>query len=399
MSLKTLSLIKTFISNFMKSATELSRVLYSRFEATFSSSRAQFTLTLGAVLLLIIFKGNQPNIVGSVVRHYVEETSASIIPAESPAPVTDINTLMGATIASTGQGSGQGGSGQDHADHSETPYTFREDSVQAVTAISMDYLDDYKSNKINEYTVQPGDALSFIASDFGITPESVLWANKLSSPDSIKPGQVLRIPPVSGVIHKVQKGDTLSSIASKYNADSSKVLAFNDLQENEALALGAELVIPDGIVSIVRPAIVVPKNTVPAAYRSSITNVAKRFANLPDLGDYFKIPTTGFDWGIVHGRNGVDVANPCGTPVHAAANGNVTTALGSGWNGGFGRYVKIVHSNGTETLYAHLSKLLVTPGTEVVKGQEIGLMGTTGHSTGCHLHFEVHGARNPLAKY
>lgn len=124
----------------------------------------------------------------------------------------------------------------------------------------------------------------------------------------------------------------------------------------------------------------------------------KAFAHLPDLGSYYLIPTTGFNWGRIHGRNGVDMANSCGTPVRAAAEGVVTVADGDGWNGGFGKYLKISHPNGTETLYAHASKLLVSAGQTVARGEQIMLMGTTGRSTGCHLHLEVHGAKNPLVK-
>src|SRR5947207_780662 len=135
---------------------------------------------------------------------------------------------MAGTMSTSTQTSGQGGDGHDPDTNTETetPYIFRTDSVQAVIAVSMDYLDDYKSNKVSTYTVQPGDALSFIASDFGVSSESIMWANKLSSPNSITTGQILRIPPVSGVIHTVQKGDTISSIAKKYHGDATKVMAF-----------------------------------------------------------------------------------------------------------------------------------------------------------------------------
>lgn len=384
----------------MKPITEATQLLCSRFETIFHSERYQFILTIGLVLLLIIGKGqsaDQPGIVGSVVRHYIEETSASIVPSESNQTITDISSLMGAHAAIVGS-AGKGGQ-YDTQNEEETPYILLADSVQAVTAISLDYLDNYKSNRINEYIIQPGDTLSFIASDYGVSMESILWANKLSSPDSVKPGQALRIPPVSGVIHMIQEGDTVSKIAQKYKANDSKIVAFNNIGDNDTLAPGTDLIIPDGIISIVRPAATIARGSVKAAYLSSITNVAQRFTYLPDLGEYFKVPTTGFDWGIVHGRNGVDVANSCGTPILASADGTVTTAVGSGYNGGYGKYIKIVHENQTETLYAHLSKVTVTPGETVAKGRQIGLMGTTGRSTGCHLHFEVHGARNPLAIY
>ncbi len=349
------------------------------------------TTTLVVVIMLIAIKGptgDQPGIVGSVVRHYTEETSASIIPTETKLQLTDISSLMGNNVPATNRG--QGGS-EDYI--SSTVYLIQDDSVQAVNSVSVNYLDDIKPNKITNYTVLPGDALSFIASDFGVSTESIIWANKLTDINNISPGQILRIPPISGVIHSVQKGDSVSSIAKKYNADSARIIAFNELGDDSKLVSGTDLVIPDGEMT---KATAGSKTSVKYGATSS---VAKKFAYLPDMGDYFGIPATGFDWGIVHGRNSVDVANACGTPIKASANGTVVIALSSGWNGGFGKYIKLVHSNGTETLYGHLSKLLITEGEVAAKGQEIGLMGTTGNSTGCHLHFEVHGARNILAKY
>ena len=110
-------------------------------------------------------------------------------------------------------------------------------------------------------------------------------------------------------------------------------------------------------------------------------------------------PALGYNWGRIHGRNGVDVANSCGTPIYAAADGTVAIADAVGYNGGFGKFIRINHPNGTETLYAHASKLLASIGQVVARGQQIATIGSTGRSTGCHVHFEVHGARNPLAKY
>jgi len=110
------------------------------------------------------------------------------------------------------------------------------------------------------------------------------------------------------------------------------------------------------------------------------------------------IPTTGRISQGIHGRNGMDMANSCGTPIYASAGGIAAIVDGAGYNGGYGYYIKLIHPNGTETLYAHASKLLISQGQTVQKGQRIALIGTTGRSTGCHLHFEVHGAKNPLAK-
>lgn len=115
----------------------------------------------------------------------------------------------------------------------------------------------------------------------------------------------------------------------------------------------------------------------------------------------FTAPTTGWNWGILHNVNAVDIANECGTPIFAAAEGLVSESVSLGWNSGYGSYIKIQHATAAITLYAHLSKNSVLAGTYVFQGDEIGLMGNTGNThgpTGCHLHFEVRGAVNPFAK-
>ena len=245
--------------------------------------------------------------------------------------------------------------------------------------------DDYQGNQISIYTVQDGDTLSFIASDFGVSVNTIIWANNLNNIHNIKPGDELKIPPIDGVIHKVKKGDSLSSIAKKYGAEEEKIISFNALPKDGSIQIDSEIIVPGG--------------TKAASPTSVASSNIKRFAYLPDAGDFFMLPTTGRNWGRIHGRNGVDIANSCGTPIYAAADGLAATADGTGWNGGFGKFIKLIHPNGLETIYAHASKLLVSGGETIQKGQQIALMGTTGRSTGCHLHFEVHGARNPLAKY
>jgi murein DD-endopeptidase MepM/ murein hydrolase activator NlpD len=98
----------------------------------------------------------------------------------------------------------------------------------------------------------------------------------------------------------------------------------------------------------------------------------------------------------IHGYNAVDLAGGMGSAIRAAADGEVIVARPSGWNGGYGNYIVIRHSNGVQTLYAHLSSLNVGVGSYVSQGQTIGGMGNTGRSTGTHLHFEVRGGRNPF---
>jgi len=238
--------------------------------------------------------------------------------------------------------------------------------------------------EIAEYTVKSGDTLSEIADMFNVTDNSIIWANNIRNVNSIKEGLTLKIPPVSGVIHKVQKGDTVASIANRYGTTSTKVLEFNALPENAIITIGQTLVVPDGVVKA--PVIVASSGNRIGSY------------NLPEAKGYFVLPTTGYNWGKVHGANGVDVANSCGTPIYAAAEGEIIRSVSSGWNGGYGIYARIKHLNGTETTYGHLSKLLIKLGDHVSKGQLIALMGTTGRSTGCHLHFEIKGAKNPLAR-
>lgn len=334
---------------------------------------------------MLIFKGTsgeeRVTLFNNIVRNYIEETSASIIIiSQSQNQLADINSL----VALNSQNLGRGGQ-QNDLELS----TIQGNSLMANNPTTTNYIETgFKSNQIAEYTVQPGDLLSFIASDYGVSIDSIIWANSLTNANSIKPDQILRIPPVSGVIHKVKNGDTVISIAKKYGVSTDKVLAFNNIKEGQSLDIGEELIVPDGLI---KPLISTKKGTQPT--------VAKRFSYLPDLGDYFMIPTQGRISQWLHGRNGADQANSCGTSIYASADGSAVTVDGNGYNGGFGKFIKLIHTNGTETLYAHMSKLLIISGQTVTKGQLIGNMGSTGRSTGCHLHFEVHGARNPLLKY
>ena len=359
----------------------------AKIKSLLKSDLFSFYATLSVVFLLIIAKSvsneGQVSFFNDILKKYIEETSASAVSIyQSPQQMADINSLMALSYNSWGQG------GQE-ADIALS--TSQDNSFIANNPASTDYIETsgYKRSQVVEYTVQPGDAISFIASDYGVSVNSILWANNLSNGDNLKVGQTLRIPPVSGVIHKVKKGDTLATIAKKYGVEPEKISEFNVLSQNGELQIDDELIVPNGQI----------KTAVRYATSTSAKAATSRFSYLPNLGDYFFLPASGFNWGRIHGRNGVDVANSCGSPIYASADGSIAISDPSGWNGGFGKYIKIIHLNGTETIYAHLSKVLVSVGQVVGRGQLIGNMGTTGRSTGCHLHFEVHGARNPLAKY
>ena len=230
-----------------------------------------------------------------------------------------------------------------------------------------------QADHITVYTVHEGETIGQIAAMFKVSADTIRWANDLKANATVTPEQVLVIPPVSGIIHEVKKGDTVATIAKTYGAKADDILAFNDLGGATTLEAGDSLIVPDGKILPKKPPT----------------------ANNPIAG-YFMRPikggrkTTG-----IHGHNGIDIAAPNGNRIYAAAAGKVIIAR-YGYNGGFGNYVVINHPNGTQTLYAHASSLSVKQGQYVDQGQVIAAVGSTGRSTGAHLHFEVHGAKNPF---
>jgi len=242
-----------------------------------------------------------------------------------------------------------------------------------------------KNSTISTYVVREGDTLSEIAELFEVTPSTILWANDLPRGSVLKVGQKLTILPVTGVKYTVKKGDTLSSIAKKYGGDAAEIGSFNDI-DDATLAVGTDIIIPDG--EITAPA--------PAPTKKSVSPT--KFVTAAVSSGYFSAPLSRYikTQGI-HGYNGVDLAAPNGTPILAAAAGDVIVAKSSGYNGGYGKYVVVQHDNGSQTLYAHASSVAVSVGERVGKGETIGYVGSTGKSTGSHLHFEIrNGGRNPF---
>ena len=237
------------------------------------------------------------------------------------------------------------------------------------------------NGEISVYVVRNGDTLSQIAEMFDVSAKTILWANDIADASRIQPGDELIILPITGVRHIVKKGDTLASIAKKYKGDVDDILAYNQLSLASDISIGDTIVIPDGVVET------------PAPVKSSGSRAVVSGGG--SAGFINPLPGALRTQGI-HGYNGVDLAAPYGTPVRAAAAGDVIVARPTGWSGGYGIYVVIKHPNGTQTLYAHLSRLAVAVGDRVVAGQTIGYVGSTGRSTGNHLHFEVRGARNPF---
>lgn len=233
------------------------------------------------------------------------------------------------------------------------------------------------------YTVQSGDTLSRIAAYFGISVDTIVSANPGVRANALKVGETLNILPTTGVVYEAQSGDTLASISNNFGVSQDKIMQFNQSVDFSSLDPGTPVIIPGG----------------------TNANLLASASVLPNYNNEFIMPTNGYDWGILHHYNAVDIANSCGTPVMAAAEGLVVPDESmpyavDGWNEGYGNFVLIEHPFGdnVRTRYAHLEKVFVQIGDYVKQGQTIGLMGETGDATGCHVHFEVIGAQNPFAK-
>lgn len=249
-----------------------------------------------------------------------------------------------------------------------------------------------KRGEVVDYTVVEGDTVSSIADKFGISSDTIRWQNDING-DSIKLGQVLEILPVTGVAHKVQKGDTVESIAKQYDASAQAIVdfPFNSFSNDETfeLAIGQTIFVPDG------------RKVDTSIFAGPVTPRARQIT--PDAGTVvasgsFVWPTGGtitqyFSWY----HPAIDIANNNLPNVVAADSGRIISA---GWDSsGYGNKIIIDHGNGMRTLYGHLSQFYVVVGQSVNRGDAIGRMGSSGRSTGPHLHFEVSrdGVRfNPL---
>ena len=241
------------------------------------------------------------------------------------------------------------------------------------------------------YTVVAGDTLEALAERFGVADYTIFWVNHLRTPQDLRPGMVLTIPPLSGVPHKVQPGETLETVADMYGVRAGNIVGYppNGLRYPYSLEVGQEIFVPGAVTEI-------PEHPVAEGERPKPILV-----QMPG-GEKLRWPTWGtitapFGWSRAYGgyHRGLDIANRWGTPIYAAAAGTVVEA---GW-GFLGWYVAIDHGNGFRTEYGHLAERpLVRVGDHVEKGQRIGSMGRTygkgGYASGVHLHFAVrhHGA-------
>ncbi len=230
------------------------------------------------------------------------------------------------------------------------------------------------------YVVQPGDTVQGIAAAYGLNPETIMWANPAVEdlPDLLRIGQEIVVLPIDGVYHEVKEGDSLQSIAAKYKVDVGAITGaaneWNQLQAPDyTITPGVKLIVAGGSKPYVPKLVTAYNGPIPTGARG----------------------TGRFQWPVVgritqdywYGHRAVDIAAPTGTPVYAADGGFVSFV---GWTEiGYGYLIRIDHGNGFASWYAHLSGFNVVLGQAVRRGDLIGSVGSTGHSSGPHLHFEI----------
>ncbi len=269
---------------------------------------------------------------------------------------------------------------------STPPTTF---SSQVLGSLVAGYQAEESKSIITEYIVEEGDSLWSLAEKFSISIDTIRWANDLTEKSVIKPGQRLVILPVSGIVHIIKEGDSVSKIAQVYKAKAEEIVAFNELVNEDDIYIGDVLVIPGGVMPTSQQKV---SSGVPLAEGRFIAPVYSPYIITQGGHGYYD---------RYYGYTAVDFSHSgysCGKPVIAAAGGTVQRV---GYDRVAGNYVRILHPNGVVTFYGHLNSILVSAGQQVSVGARIGLMGNTGYTigmTGCHLHFEVRGARNPFAR-
>ena len=252
-------------------------------------------------------------------------------------------------------------------------------------------------NDVINYVVQSGDTLDSLTEKFHISASTITQVNRLKRNPTLEPGQKLKILPVTGLLHIVKKGDSIALISGLYDVPPELVMYQNNLSSDKELKVGQEVIIPNGIEpDPISPGS--PKRSSTSSNGNSNSGLNGGVGDAPSghasqTSGTFNWPATcrvitrGFNPAIPHW--GIDCANAQGTPVYAAEGGTVIKASVGTWGGGYGNHVIIDHGNGITTIYGHLYKVGVSVGQHVERGEGLGLMGTTGNSTGPHLHFEV----------
>jgi len=343
------------ISTAWRATTENAHALISRF----TGHLVFLALVVSAVMLSGLWAGldrstfadaNQP-------ARFALSTANQL----TPTPATSLGPRLESNLSSRGQ-------------------TWRTLEVESVSraAVPFTQIPQRLRRSIITYTVQAGDTAEGIAYTFDIKPETIMWSNPAveDTPDYLQIGQVLVILPINGVYHTVAKNDTLDSIAKKYKAKVESItgVSFNNLTGPDyKIEPGMKLIVEGGEKPFVPKVVTTYSGPVPQDARGT-----GRFY-WPTSGTL----TQGYWWG----HRAADIGAALGMRVNAADSGFVSFA---GWTDvGYGKLVVIDHANGYATYYAHLNTITVAVGQRAVRGQPIGTVGSTGNSTGPHLHFEI----------
>lgn len=265
-------------------------------------------------------------------------------------------------------------------------------SADATGAAIQTQISDKPRAEVIEYAVVAGDTVGQISQKFGVSEDTIYWENGLTPKSTLKPGQTIRVLPMTGVKHTVGRGETVHSIAEKFDVSAQAIVdwPYNTFTNDETfgLAVGQTLMVPDGVK---------PKE-VPVAPRQFLARQTPDAGTVTASGDWVWPAQGRISQQFVWYHPGVDIANKEGPVVVAADAGTIVSVRSTSY--GYGNHLVIDHGNGYQTLYAHLASFRVAEGQTVNRGDPIGVMGSTGRSTGTHLHFEIiqNGSKiNPLS--
>lgn len=274
---------------------------------------------------------------------------------------------------------------QNKPNHYVKEYNILSNDVESISlyTIQAEEVRQLRGGEVIEHTVREGETLTSIAEMYGLSDNTVRWENGLSDKQEPKVGDVLRILPTNGIRHQVAKGETIQSIGKKYGLGDTEIQAiidypFNDFADDETfeLAVGQYLMVPGGVK---------PQPTLAVKPKATYGTITPDAGSVTGTGS-FAWPASGtITQGYSFYHKAIDISKAGG--VFAADSGKVVAL---GWdNTGYGNRIIIDHGNGYQTLYAHLSSFNVVMGQSVNRGDQIGVKGSTGRSTGVHLHFEI----------
>lgn len=268
--------------------------------------------------------------------------------------------------------------------------------------------------RTKSYVVMPGDSLWSISNTQNIELDTLVGSNSSKTSARLKPGAILRIPNQDGIFYVMKKGETIEAVSKRYGVSMSKIRQVNAEKDIASLNTGDEVFLPgarpEGLVEHKDVKIAEVKKSSPAKTTKPAKTTAK--AEKPSGSEVavrkakggFRWPVMGrinspFGWRqhpVTRRRDfhtGIDIKADRNDPIKAAGSGKIAY---SGWMGGYGKVLVVEHPNGQSTLYAHCSTLSVGKGANVSSGQIIARVGTTGRSTGPHLHFEVRNGNSPV---